>query len=317
MTLNRFLLTGAEGFVGHHMLAALRNAFPESFITAGVHAAAELVADAVVEFDLLSAESVAALLARARPDACIHLAAFSDVGASFAAPDAAWAVNVDGARILAQAIMAAFPDCVLLNAGSADVYGLSFRAGVPLDEDGLLQPANPYAASKAASDLMLGEMALRGLRVIRMRPLNHVGPGQSPRFAVASFARQVARIAAGVQAPVIETGTLESAREFLDVRDVCGAYAAVLRRADVLPVGCVFNLSSETPRSLRSVLQDLLDLAGVAAEIRTVPSVVRPTDVGSSRCSAAALRRMTGWEPGFAWGETLRDVLSYWRKSVL
>ena len=95
---------------------------------------------------------------------------------------------------------------------------------------------NLYAASKAAADLALGAMTVDGLRVVRVRPFNHTGPGQSPDLVVAAFARQVARIAAGVQAPVIDVGSLESWRDFLDVRDVCAAYMACIdRRHEIAP----------------------------------------------------------------------------------
>ena len=71
-------------------------------------------------------------------------------------------------------------------------------------------------------------MAGEGLRVLRMRPFNHTGPGQSDAFVVPAFARQVARIAAGLQPPVLQVGALDPQRDFLDVRDVCAAYAAGL-----------------------------------------------------------------------------------------
>ena len=86
------------------------------------------------------------------------------------------------------------PSCRILFSSSSEIYGASFKAGVPLDEGALLQPANPYAASKAAADLMLGQMALQGVAVTRVRPFNHTGPGQGEQFAIPSFAAQIARI---------------------------------------------------------------------------------------------------------------------------
>ena len=78
-----------------------------------------------------------------------------------------------------------------------------------------------YAATKAAADLALGSMAEQGLRCVRLRPFNHTGPGQSEQFVVAAFARQIARIAAGLQPPLLEVGNIDTRRDFLDVRDVC------------------------------------------------------------------------------------------------
>jgi GDP-4-dehydro-6-deoxy-D-mannose reductase len=182
-----------------------------------------------------------------------------------------------------------------------------------LDESAALRPANPYAASKAAVDVALGEMALRGLRVVRLRPVNHVGPGQSPRFAVAAFARQVALVAAGRQAPVITTGALDRWRDFLDVADVCAAYVRVVDCAESLPVGAVFNLASGMPRRLGDVLADLLAAACVEARIEETAAALRPVDVVRVRCAADAARAALGWAPKVMWAQTLAGTLAYWR----
>lgn len=318
MTPKRLLITGAAGFVGRHFLAAARIAWPEAHITAAARAP-DLPpeglpqADAVVPIDLLDQAGIASAVRDIGPDACVHLAAFSDVAASFGAGDAVWRANVDGTRALAASILAQVPECLLLHAGSADCYGLTFQSGLTLDETAAFRPANPYAASKAAVDVALGEMALRGLRVIRLRPVNHVGPGQSPRFAVAAFARQVALVSAGRQAPVIRTGALDRWREFLDVSDVCAAYVLVVNRGEALPAGAVFNLASGVPRRLGDVLADLLAVAGVEARIEEEAAALRPVDVVRVSCSAASAHAALGWAPAVPWPQTLADTLSYWR----
>ena len=132
-------------------------------------------------------------------------------------------------KVATMALVAeASPAARFVHVSSAEIYGLSFQAGVPLTEEALPRPANPYAASKAAADIAIGEMALRGLKAVRMRPFNQTGPGQSDGFVVGAFAHQVARIAAGKQEPVIRTGALDRWRDFLDVRDVCEGYALAL-----------------------------------------------------------------------------------------
>src|SRR6185437_13750265 len=102
-----------------------------------------------------------------------------------------------------------------------------------------LAPINAYGATKAAADLALGSMAEHGLRCVRLRPFNHTGPGQSEQFVVAAFARQIARIAAGLQPPLLEVGNIDTRRDFLDVRDVCSAYAACIERAATLAPGTI------------------------------------------------------------------------------
>ena len=319
---SRVLVTGATGFVGRHLLTALRAAFPAAEPVPAARAGepggggAAMEAAAVRAFDLMDPEGVAALVAEVRPDACVHLAAASAVADSFADPDAAWRANVDGARALAAALLRHAPECRLLHVSSGEVYGLSFNGGAPLDESAPLRPANPYAAAKAAADIALGEMALRGLRVLRVRPLNHVGPGQSPRFAVASFARQIARIEAGAQPPVIRTGALDRRRDFLDVRDVCDAYVSALGRADSLPAGTVLNIASGRLRRLGDVLADMLRLSGVRAEVEQEQAALRPTDLAATPCSAEAARTALGWAPRRDWEETLAETIEFWRAEI-
>lgn len=133
------------------------------------------------------------------------------------------------------AIAAARPDAALILASSGEVYGLSFQTGDSLNEAAASSPANPYAASKAAADIAIGEMALRGLRTVRLRTFAHSGAGQTSAFVVAAFARQIARIEAGLQEPIVHTGALDRWRDFLDVRDVCAAYVAALRAPLAIP----------------------------------------------------------------------------------
>ena len=204
------------------------------------------------------------------------------------------------------------PETLLLYVSSAETYGLTFQRGEPLDEDAPFAPANPYAASKAAADLALGEMALRGLRVIRMRTANHTGAGQSDALVVPAFARQIARIEAGRQEPVIKVGALDRWRDFLDVRDVCAAYAAALAH-DVAP-GTAFNIASGTPRRIGDVLEALLARSAIAVEIRTDAARLRPTDVISAIGNPARAKAMLGWTPQIPWDETLDSVLADWRR---
>jgi len=313
VTPQRILVTGAAGFVGQHLLPLLRDAFP----TATVIPAARRADDPrAVGFDLLDPAGIRALVADVRPDACVHLAAISAVTEALADPDATWRANVDGTRALAEAILRDAPGCVLVHASSGEVYGLSFNDGRALDEGAAMRPANPYAAAKAAVDLALGEMALRGLRVFRMRPLNHIGPGQSTRFAVSAFASQIARIEAGLQPPVIRTGPLDRARDFLDVRDVAAAYVAALQRADTLLPGQAFNLASGRLRRLGEVLDDLLRLSGVVAGVEAGFAAPRPVDLMATPSTAASATALLDWQPRWAWEATLDTILNDWRRQV-
>ena len=297
----RLLLTGASGFVGRHMMSALARAYPEATVAAP-------------GFDLRDGAATETAVRDICPDVCVHLAAVSSLGAAQRDAERAWRVNLHGSLDLGRAILRHAPSCQLLYASSSEAYGASFRGGTALDEQAALAPTNVYSATKAAADLALGAMAAQdGLRLVRLRAFNHTGPGQTAQFVVAAFARQIARIEAGLQAPVLEVGNLDTRRDFLDVRDVCAAYLACIDRRDSLPAAAIFNLASGEARRIGDILTALQALAGLQVELRVDPSRVRPTDLPQACGDAGRAAALLGWRPAVAWSETLRAVLDDWR----
>ncbi len=299
MTPARILVTGASGFVGGHLGAALAARFPTTDVISG-------------EADLRDHQAVAQMVAHTRPDACVHLAAISTVSQAAADQDVAWAVNLHGTLALARALQAQVPACRLIFPSSAEAYGASFRAGVALDEAAPLAPLTLYGVTKASADLALGMMAGGGLDVVRVRAFNHTGPGQSDSFVVSAFARQLAAISLGQQAPEMLVGNLDSARDFLDVRDVCAAYAAAIA-VERVPSGCILNIASGTARRIADVLAELRALAGVAVSVRTDPARLRPSDIPTASGNASAARALLGWSPRIPWRTTLSDLFEDWR----
>jgi GDP-4-dehydro-6-deoxy-D-mannose reductase len=300
----RILITGASGFAGRHLTASLAAAYPgTALITSRIN--------------IRDATAVAVAVQDASPEICIHLAAVSTVAAAALNEDQAWQTNLHGTLHLARAILRHAPDCLMLFVSSSDAYGSSFRAGTLVTEDTALGPMNVYGASKAAADLALGSMALQGLRVVRLRTFNHTGPGQSAEFVVAAFARQIARIAAGLQAPLLEVGNLDTWRDFLDVRDVCRGYLACIERRETLAPGTILNLASGQAHRIGDVLSELQGMAGVEIEVRVDQSRVRESDLRLACGDATRAREVLGWAPAIPWSVTLRDVLDDWRGRVI
>jgi GDP-4-dehydro-6-deoxy-D-mannose reductase len=299
----RIIVTGSTGFVGRHLLPALRSHF--------VHAEVQ-----ATEFDVTDLESIESAIESARPDAVVHLAAVAAISLARQDPETAWRVNLFGTLNLARTLATKAPNCWLLYASSADAYGASFRRGVALQECAALAPLNVYSATKAAADLALGAMAADGLRVVRLRLFNHTGPGQADTFVVPAFARQIARIEAGLQSPFIVTGSLDPHRDFLDVRDVCAAYVTCLERVNQIPTGMVYNIASGKPRRIGDVLHALLQAANVESEVQTDSARVRHSDIPLAIGDAGLAHRTLGWKPRITWEQTLKDVLADWRSRV-
>lgn len=310
----RVLITGASGFVGRWLLPALRRHFPAAVLIGCSNEGEIEGADLVLPLDLTRPDSIEACIVQARPDSVIHLAAESAVSLSYANPRRTWQVNLTGTLELASAVMRLAPEAQFVFASTAEAYGLSFQSGNPLDESSAFVPASPYAASKAAADVALGEMGLRGLRAVRLRLFNHTGPGQSDTFVIAAFARQIARIERGLQDPVIKVGALDRWRDFLDVRDVCDAYGACLSRDRDIAPGTAINIASGLPRRIGDVLQALIARSAATVEVQSDAARMRPTEILSATASVDRARTLLGWQPAIAWDETLDAVLGYWRE---
>ena len=305
----RILVTGAGGFVGGWMTARLRAALPEAKVMGAGRGGAD-----GLSLDVTQAAEVDALVARFRPTALVHLAGMASPVRAQAEPRAAWDVNLFGTLNLAEAMLRHAPEARFVQAGSSEVYGGSFNAaGGTVNEGALLAPLNPYATTKAAADLLLGEMAAAGLHAVRVRPFNHTGPGQSTAFAVPAFASQIAAIERGEREPVLRVGNLDTRRDFLDVRDVVEAY---LLAATVpgLPRGIVLNVASGEPRRIGDVLDALLAMSGAVIRIERDPALMRPSDVPVTAGDAARARALLGWRPRIPWETTLRDVLDDHRR---
>jgi GDP-4-dehydro-6-deoxy-D-mannose reductase len=199
----------------------------------------------------------------------------------------------------------------ILLTGSAMVYAASTE---PIDEEGPLAMASPYAIAKLAQEsLVLRAPREDGLDVIVARAFNHTGSRQKPAFAAPSFARQIALIERGALAPTIRVGNLDAARDFTDVRDVVRAYALLMEHG---ASGEVYNVASGVARSMRSLLDLLVARAHIYVDVEVDPSRLRPSDTPVLTGNAAKLRAATGWTPAISFERMLEDLLDYWRAAA-
>jgi GDP-4-dehydro-6-deoxy-D-mannose reductase len=220
-------------------------------------------------------------------------------------------VNFLGAHALLEAVARHAPHARVLLVGSGEVYGTAEPGAPPFTEASPMCPRSPYARSKAAADLLGRSYQDRGLDVVRLRPFNHTGAGQSDVFVASSFARQLVEIERGTRAGSIEVGNLDSVRDFLDVSDVVEAYALLCEPG--APAGA-YNVASGRGVSAGVLLQCLSALAGLAPRIQVDPARVRPTD--QSVGDAARLRAATGWAPKVPLEVTLEHLLAHWRAQL-
>jgi len=316
----RALITGASGFAGSHLCEYLLDQAGWELFAVCFAACTTENLDPIRERitmlsgDLMAADWVAETLAEARPEVVFHLAAQSSPSASLVDPAGTLVNNMVSQVNLFQGILKASLDPLVLVVGSGDEYGLVRPGEVPVDEDTPLRPANPYAVSKIAQDFLAFQYFLsHGLRAVRVRPFNHIGPRQSPVFVTADWAKQIAEIEAGLRPPVVRVGNLSAQRDFTDVRDMVRAYYLAVTKGEP---GQVYNIGSGVPHGVAEVLQILTGLGETSVRVETDPGRLRPSDIPVLACDSTRFRRRTGWEPRIPLEQSLRDILDYWRGQV-
>ncbi len=287
------VVTGAEGFVGRHLVARLR-------------ADGEVVVPLDRETDVTDAAAVAARLRAAAPAVVYHLAALSHVGESWRDPRRYARVNVTGTRHVLAAARESGHDPLVVVVSTADVYGVVDERDLPLNESQTPAPVNPYATSKLEAEQVAREAARRGQRVVIVRPFNHVGPGQAPSFVVPALARRLFEARAAGREEVA-VGDLSARRDFTDVRDVVRAYVMLARHA---VIGETYHVASGRDVSIAEVARELASRILPGARFVRDEALVRPVELPILRGDATKLRDLTGWEPTTALSRSLDDVVT-------
>jgi GDP-4-dehydro-6-deoxy-D-mannose reductase len=305
------IVTGANGFVGRHLIHALRarGEDPIAWQRQQHHSSSP---DGTIRIvDVLDRDGVRRAIAEDRPSRIFHLAGAPHVGDSWKNSLPTLQVNVLGTHNLLEAVRLEHPECRVLVVTSAMIYKPGPHA---LDEDAPLVPSSPYGLSKLAQD-QLARLTVDEdhLDVVVARPFNHIGPGQDPSFAIASFCRQIALIEHGLMTPDLRVGNLDARRDLTDVRDVVAAY---LRIMDDAKAGTAWNVCSGSANRIGDLLNTLLGLAKVPITTSTDPDRMRPSDTPLLLGSHARLTAALGWTPTIPIEVTLADTLAWWRTEV-
>lgn len=300
----RALVTGADGFVGKYLVAALRERGHEVTPAGGPHGD-----ESMLRIDLYDIDTLRHAFEVSNPDTIFHLAGQPFVPRAIEKPLEAFEINALGTARLLEVIRRSgrdrttFPRFVL--AGSASVYGRVAESKNPLREDYPIAPVDPYGASKAAACVFAtAAWCSYGIPVVIARSFNHIGPGQSPDFVVPSFARQLSRIKAELGKPVIQVGNITTERDFLDVRDVVDAYITLAEHGEPAET---YNVCSGVPMRIADILRLLIQIAGVPVEVREDRSKFRKADLRTFYGDNAKLCAL-GWAPKIPLGTSLREI---------
>jgi GDP-4-dehydro-6-deoxy-D-mannose reductase len=289
------LVTGAGGFAGSHLMDRLPGA----------------VGWTRRDVDLLDRDAVRARIRDLKPSVVYHCAGAPHVAHSWADTTHPLANNVLATHYLLDALRRSGRPCRVLIPGSAYVYG---GGDAPIPETAAVAPANPYALSKLAQEqLGIRSVEEDGIDVIVTRSFNHTGPRQTPSFAAPAFARQLARIEARLDPPVIYVGNLDVRRDMTDVRDTVRAYELLVERGRP---ATPYNVCSGVARSIRELLDALLSRVQAPVRVEVDPTRLRRNDTRSLVGDPSRLMAETGWTPEIPFATMLDDLLGFWRQAV-
>lgn len=313
------LIIGAGGFVGGYLINELVSGGAEVCATKLPHERINIFcgnapAYGTVDMDILDEAAVREVLRREKPDCIFHLAAQSSVALSWKKPALTADINIKGCIDLLEAVRSEGLSPRIIFIGSSEEYGCAANRPEPVDERVRPEPANIYAVTKLAQN-MIGELYFKayGMDIISVRAFNHIGPGQLPQFVAADFCRQAAEIVCGKREPVIRVGNLGAKRDFTDVRDIVRAYALLAEKGRS---GETYNVGSGHAVSIQSLLDRIIRLSGVPIRVEIDKERFRPVDVPFIEADISKLRGDTGWQPHISLDDSLSDIINYFKRGI-
>jgi len=314
-TIKTALVTGAEGFIGSHLVKFLQGEgwnVIGTYRLNGSYSFPKLPKLRFVDCDLRNGQRVEQTVREYNPTHVFHLGAQSLPTVSWADPLGTFESNIIGSLHLFEAVRRQKRPPVIVSACSSAEYGNVPASAIPVKEEQPLLPLHPYGISKVCLDLLAREYFLDyRVPAVNIRLFNTTGPGKT-NDAPSDFVRQIARIKNGLQKPVIEVGNLKPLRAFLDVRDtVRGFYLAALKGKS----GEAYNLCATRTHAIGEMLRTAIRLSGVKAEVREAQRLIRPSDEKIIFGDTKKIRRDTGWKPQRTLEDTLSAMLKHWEAS--
>ena len=194
--------------------------------------------------------------------------------------------------------------------GSAAEYGCVSKKDMPVKEDCAPAPINPYGISKALQTFLSLTYHRKGLDIMVGRIFNVIGRGTPASLSVGRFAHDLSLIKQKQGSRSIETGDLDTKRDFVDIDDACSAMIAIARRGKP---GSIYNICSGKSHKLSYALDYLCKLSGIKG-IKIKRRAAIDPGVNDIVGSNKKTKRHTGWAPRVSMSESLKDTLNYWDK---
>ena len=307
MSDENWLITGIEGFVGSHFFPLLQK---KGYAVFGTTWKKELADNKNTFYlDLSQKEEIDILINKIRPRYIALIAGFSSMRDSFEKSRECISINYESTRHFLEAIRKNQLKTKVLIISSAMMYCPSDEI---LTEDSAICNSSPYAESKILQEKLIQEFP--EVEIVASRSFNHTGPAQMESFIVPKLAKGFAEATKkGKKYVEFELGDIDSKRDFLDVRDVCGAYRILLEE----PTNHnIYNVCSSSCFSVREIIAILERKTGKRARIVVNPDFITDNErkiiLGDNR----RIMNDTTWRPTIHFEQTAYDTYLYWQEEI-
>ncbi|MBI3316940.1 MAG: GDP-mannose 4,6-dehydratase [Candidatus Omnitrophica bacterium] len=308
----KILIIGASGFSGFHLIKFLK---PKGFEIHGTFYR-HLRRDSEIEWHSLNLQhrqQVFDLLKTLKPSGIFHLGAQSVPRFSWKHSQETFAINTLGTLNILESMRSLKLRSRLVFASTSQVYGRAFYLKEPLQENSLMMPDSPYAASKGLAELSTLNFAARfKLDAVIARPTNHIGTGQRSDFVFSDWCRQIAMAEQGKRGPVLEVGDLTLGRDFLDVRDVVKAYWLLFVKGKS---GQIYNIASGKCRPLSDYATFLMKQTKLPMRVRVHSDRRRGSEPSTTLLEIFKMKKI-GWRIQSNAFQALKAMLGEWRNKV-
>jgi GDP-4-dehydro-6-deoxy-D-mannose reductase len=255
--------------------------------------------------DIRESSQVDSAIRSISPDIVFHLAGQSYVPQSIENPQETLLINTLGTLNLLNSLEHNKKKCIFVYISSSEVYGNQSPENLPLLESSQLYPMNPYSSSKISGEIYCSQYSRSSqyLEVKIARPFNHIGVGQNSRFVVPNFCKQIKESILS-KSFEIQTGNLDSTRDFLDVRDVVQGYRLIAKNGKN---GECYNVCSGKETSIQKIVNHLVEISGSKISIKKDESRFRSSEITRLFGDNSKLKSL-GWEEKFHLEDTLRWI---------
>jgi GDP-4-dehydro-6-deoxy-D-mannose reductase len=314
------LITGISGFVGGHYTQFLYDLKKDCTIH-GVSRSKpawdfipqrDRILDSIDfhQCDLLDTIAVNRILKETQPDYILHLAALSSVAESWKNPLTSFLNNTNAFLNIVESVRTQALPSKILSVGSSEEYGIVQKSDLPLFENHIVSPQNPYAVARVSQEY-LAQIYAKGydLNICCTRSFNHIGPGQKDTFVVSSIAKQFADIAVNKKSPIVNIGAGSIVRDFTDIVDVILAYESIFRNGII---GETYNICSGKGNRISDIVNLFSELTDIPITIEQNLNLIRPIDNPILIGSYHKLHEHTGWKPSIPIKESLKKIFDYW-----